>query len=90
MDKIKAAMKGPDVAATLEETHNLADLLQISGTPSYVIADSVMPGAVGYDALKQQVDAVRHCGGTTSFVLSVGKPRSGTICRHSIRLSKSL
>lgn len=66
MDKIKAAMKGPDVAATLEETRNLADLLQISGTPSYVIADSVLPGAVGYDALKQQVDAVRHCGGTTS------------------------
>ncbi|SHO61381.1 Protein-disulfide isomerase [Pseudoxanthobacter soli DSM 19599] len=64
--KLEAAMKGPDVEDTLQETHNLAQLLQISGTPSYVIGDAVLPGAVGVAALKERIDTVRKCGGTSS------------------------
>lgn len=50
----------PDRIAT-EITSNL-DLqrqLQLSGTPSWVVGDTVLSGAVGYDALKKAIDETR-------------------------------
>jgi protein-disulfide isomerase len=38
----------------------LAEALGINGTPSYVIGQSVIPGAVGVAALKQQIQAARQ------------------------------
>ncbi len=63
---ITAAMQKPEVTETLQQTHELAQALQISGTPSYVVGDTVLPGAVGAAALSQRIEAVRKCGGATS------------------------
>ena len=38
--------------------------LGIPTTPSYIIADDVVIGAVGYEQLKGRVDNVRKCGKT--------------------------
>jgi protein-disulfide isomerase len=51
-----------EVNATLEESALLADALSINGTPSYVIGNEVVPGAVGFAELKKKVEAVRKCG----------------------------
>jgi len=64
MDKIQTAMESPAVAETIEEVYGLATSLGINGTPSYVVDDKVLVGAVGFDALKERVAAARDCVGT--------------------------
>ena len=41
---------------------HLADALQINGTPTFVVGQDVVVGAVGYDELKDKVDTVHKCG----------------------------
>ena len=42
----------------------LAEALGLNGTPSYVVGEEVVVGAVGLEALKQRVNIAR-CGKTT-------------------------
>lgn len=65
MARIERDLKSPEINATLEESAELSEKLAISGTPTYVIANEVVPGAVGYAALKGKIDAVRKCGQAT-------------------------
>jgi protein-disulfide isomerase len=65
MARIEQDLKSGEINATLEESATLAEALGLSGTPSYVIANEVVPGAIGYAALKAKVDAVRQCGMAT-------------------------
>ena len=60
MARIEKDLQSGEVKATLEESVKLAEALGISGTPSYVVGQSVIPGAVGAAALKQQVEAARR------------------------------
>jgi protein-disulfide isomerase len=59
-----AAANTPEVTENLAEAQQLASELGISGTPSYIIANAVVPGARGYDALQGMVNSVRKCGAT--------------------------
>ena len=61
MAQIEKDMAGPEVKATLQESFKLAEALGMNGTPSYVIGDSVVVGAVGLDALREKVNTSR-CG----------------------------
>ncbi len=61
---LKKTANGADITADLQEVHQLATDLDISGTPSYVIGKEVIPGAIGYDELQAKVAAVRQCGAT--------------------------
>src|SRR5579863_4028813 len=54
MAKLQKDMADPDVSADIDETLKIADSLQISGTPSFVVGQQVVVGAVGYDQLKQK------------------------------------
>ena len=51
--------------ATLQRSYAIAQELNITGTPAYIIGDKIVPGAVGYDALKQSIDNIRECGSAT-------------------------
>ena len=62
MDKLAKDMESPDVKAGLDETMQLADALQINGTPTFVVGQDVVVGAVGYDQLKDKIDSVHKCG----------------------------
>jgi protein-disulfide isomerase len=48
----------------LQENFKLAEALGMNGTPSYVIGDSVVVGAVGLEALRERVNTAR-CGKAT-------------------------
>jgi len=61
---IRAAMEAPNVEATIEEVYSLAEALSITGTPTYVVGDEVVVGAVGYDSLVNKIEQVRACGAT--------------------------
>ena len=65
MARLEKDLVSPEIKATLEESGKLAEALGIGGTPSYVIANEVIPGAVGFNTLKKKVDAVRKCGMAT-------------------------
>jgi protein-disulfide isomerase len=60
--RIEKDMAAPEVNAAFEESRKIADALGLSGTPSYIIADDVVIGAVGFEQLKSRIDNVRKCG----------------------------
>ena len=53
-----------DTAILSEESLKLAETLGLNGTPSYVIGDDVVVGAVGLDALRVKI-ATARCGKET-------------------------
>ena len=59
---LKQVMDSQEVGAELSKLGEMATTLSISGTPSYVVEDQVLAGAVGLDALKNAVANVRQCG----------------------------
>jgi protein-disulfide isomerase len=61
MARLDKDMQSPEVKATLQESFKLAEALGLNGTPSYVIGDDVVVGAVGLEALKEKVNTSR-CG----------------------------
>lgn len=63
--KVEAAMNDPEVKASIEEVYMLANHLGLTGTPSYVVGNDVVMGAVGYDELSGKISAMRDCGETT-------------------------
>ena len=63
-DGLKTASNATTVTENITEVHKLAELLGITGTPSYIIGKELVPGALGYDALQEKVDAMRKCGQT--------------------------
>ncbi|MCB1386333.1 MAG: DsbA family protein [Nitratireductor sp.] len=49
-------LDNPESMAAFSEVYELADGLGVTGTPSYVIGNEVIFGAVGYDRLKPSID----------------------------------
>jgi protein-disulfide isomerase len=64
MDRLQKDMKDPAIRAGLEQTMKVADALNLTGTPSYVIGDEAVVGAVGLDPLKAKIDGMAKCGKT--------------------------
>jgi protein-disulfide isomerase len=62
MDRLAKDMESPEIKTGLDETMQLADSLQINGTPTFVVGQDVVVGAVGYDQLKDKIDSVHKCG----------------------------
>jgi protein-disulfide isomerase len=57
--KLKTAMADPSVKAKLNDNLELAQKLQIGGTPAFVVDDQIMPGAVDLETLVAAVEAAR-------------------------------
>jgi protein-disulfide isomerase len=61
MAQLEKDMAAPEVKETLQESFKHSEALGMNGTPSYVIGDSVVVGAVGLEALREKVNTSR-CG----------------------------
>jgi protein-disulfide isomerase len=59
MARIEKDMGSDEVKKTIDEDMKLADALGVNGTPSYVVGEEVVVGAVGLDALKEKIAAER-------------------------------
>ncbi len=57
---LEASLESPRAAETFQEVFTIAEQLGITGTPSYIVGDEVIVGAVGYDALKEKIAAERE------------------------------
>jgi protein-disulfide isomerase len=62
--RIEKDLASDEVKASLEEAFKLAEKLGLNGTPSYVIGDNVVVGAVGLAALREKINSAR-CGKAT-------------------------
>jgi protein-disulfide isomerase len=59
MARIEKDMNSDEVKDTIDEDMKLADELGVSGTPSYVVGDQVVVGAVGLDELREKIKDLR-------------------------------
>lgn len=64
MARLEKDISSPQTRAILQDVMKIADKLQLSGTPTFVLADEVIVGAVGRDQLKARIANVRKCGKT--------------------------
>ncbi|MGY8990429.1 MAG: DsbA family protein [Rhodospirillales bacterium] len=56
-DELQKQMKEPEVFQELQNNLNLAQALNINGTPAFIIGNQIIPGAVSLDELKRMVEA---------------------------------
>ncbi len=59
MPRIEKDMTSDEVKQTINEDMKLADALGVNGTPSYVVGEEVVVGAVGIDELRDKIKAER-------------------------------
>lgn len=52
------------VAKTIQTSYEIAQALGITGTPTYIIGNEIIPGAIGADDLKERIANMRACGST--------------------------
>lgn len=57
-------MNGKAAADSIQQSYDLAKALNIGGTPTYILGDEMIPGAIGLDALRQKIANLRACGST--------------------------
>ena len=61
MARLEKDMKSSEVRDTLTENLKIAEEMGLNGTPSYVIGDQVVVGAIGLSGLKEKI-ATARCG----------------------------
>jgi protein-disulfide isomerase len=59
VERLKRDMTAPDIDRILKSNEKLADALDISGTPGFVIGNEIVPGAASLAEMKQLVGAAR-------------------------------
>jgi protein-disulfide isomerase len=60
--RLQKDMESAEVRNALQENMALGDKLNLTGTPAFIVGETVIPGAVGMEPLKQLVASVRQCG----------------------------
>jgi protein-disulfide isomerase len=60
MARLEKDLKSDEIDATLAESMKLAEALGLNGTPSYVIGNDVVVGAVGLAKLGEKIQAARQ------------------------------
>lgn len=63
-EKLRAGMDTPEVTESIKQAYSLADQLGINGTPSYIVGDEAVFGALGADVLEEKVANLRACNST--------------------------
>jgi len=58
--KVEEKMDSPEVKNALQEIRGIAQQVQISGTPAFIVGNQLIPGAVGLDELKAAVESARN------------------------------
>jgi len=58
-EKLKADMADPKVDAIIRANHALAEALGVTGTPGFIVGDTLVPGAIDLDRLRTLVQEVR-------------------------------
>jgi protein-disulfide isomerase len=57
--RLKADMAKPEIAAMIDRNRALARALSLTGTPAFIVGDTIVPGAADLDTLKTLVAQAR-------------------------------
>jgi protein-disulfide isomerase len=57
-------MQSDEVTAIIQKSYDIAQALNVSGTPTYIIGDEIIPGAIGLEELRLRIANMRECGAT--------------------------
>ena len=60
--KLREEMENPAITNAFAKTYDLANKLSITGTPSYVVGNEVVFGALGQEVLSEKIAAAKACG----------------------------
>ena len=63
VDALKHDMGDPAIDRLLEKNKTLAEALPVTGTPTFIIDDSMESRFLSYDALRQKIASIRDSGG---------------------------
>lgn len=77
---LQLKMEEPGVSSVLDKSYAIARAVGASGTPTYIIGDEIIPGAVGLDALRMRIANMRACGKTlcdTAGAAPIDTPNRG-------------
>lgn len=62
MKKLQDDASSPDVRKSLQASLSIAKNLSLNGTPTYVLGNDVLVGAVGFKQINDTIGNVRKCG----------------------------
>lgn len=60
LEQLRADMQDPAIEEAIARNHRLANALGITGTPSFVVGDSVVPGAIDRSTLRNLIARARR------------------------------
>jgi protein-disulfide isomerase len=60
VERLKRDMASPEIARALKANTELAEALEIRGTPGFVIGNEIVPGAIDLATLKQMIATARR------------------------------
>ncbi len=60
LEHLKHDMEAPEIERILKANTELAEALDIRGTPGFVIGSEIVPGAISLEHMKQLIDTARH------------------------------
>ena len=61
---LELKMEDEAVSKSIQTSYEIAKALNITGTPTYIIGNEVIPGAIGVDELRTRIANMRACGKT--------------------------
>ena len=62
---LREKMQDPSIMDSFRSAYELANKLSITGTPSYVVGDEVVFGALGREVLSAKIENLRSCNSTS-------------------------
>jgi protein-disulfide isomerase len=62
VERAKADMKSPEIDDIIRRNFELAQALDIRGTPAFIIGGELVPGAIDIATMKQKIAAARKAG----------------------------
>jgi protein-disulfide isomerase len=62
VEKLKTDMTSDEVSKTLDASRTFAQRLKLNGTPSFLIGDEFIPGALGEENLLKKIEDLRQAG----------------------------
>lgn len=62
---LEIQMADERVAKSIQTSYQIAQELGITGTPTYIIGNEIIPGAIGLDGLRDRIANMRECGETS-------------------------
>jgi protein-disulfide isomerase len=61
---LELRMQDQAIPPAIRNSYEIAQALGITGTPTYIIGDEIIPGAIGVEELRERIAAMRECGST--------------------------